>query len=159
MMDLYLLRHGRAGVRAEWDGPDSERPLTDAGREEMVAVSSSIAKLGLQIDAVITSPYARAFQTADILAQYLNLQDKLCVDDRLQPGFVTPLLEKVLRPFSTSIGVVLVGHEPDFSLTIQDLTGGRVILKKGGMARVRMAYPSLKKAELVWLLQPTLAGV
>jgi phosphohistidine phosphatase SixA len=54
---------------------------------------------------------------------------------------------------------MLVGHEPDFSATVNGLTGGTIVLKKGGMAYVRVAYPLLKKAELIWLVPPALLGL
>ncbi len=50
---------------------------------------------------------------------------------------------------------MLVGHEPDFSETIAELIGGgRVVCKKGGLARVDVADSSLDDGELVWLLPP-----
>ena len=158
-MELYFLRHGIAGERAEWQGDDSERPLSDPGREEMTRVAGAIAKLGLALDAIITSPYARAFQTADIVAQHLNMQDKLVKEDRLAPGFGIEKLVRLLKAYPDAQALMFVGHEPDFSQTVTELVGGRIVLKKGGMAYVRAAYPSLKKAELVWLVPPSLLGL
>ena len=158
-MDLYLVRHGAAVERAAWSGPDSERPLTETGRKDMARVASSIAKLGLHIDAIVSSPYTRAHETADILAQHLNLRDKLAIDKTLAPGFSPESLGKVLKRLPDLEGVVLVGHEPDLSSTIGRLTGGKVAFKKGAVAQVRFSYPSFKKAELVWLAQPALIGL
>jgi phosphohistidine phosphatase SixA len=89
----------------------------------------------------------------------LNLRNKLGVDDALAPGFSAGDLEEVLSKVPEAEGVVLVGHEPDFSLTVERLTGGRVVFKKGAIAQVRVAYPSLKKCELVWLVQPAFVGL
>jgi len=158
-MDLYFLRHGIAGQRAEWEGDDSERPLSGPGREEMARVASAIAKLGLSLDAIVTSPYARALQTAEIVAQHLNMQDKLVKDDRLVPGFGIDKLAKLLKAYPDASALMLVGHEPDFSATVNGLTGGAIVLKKGGMAYVRVAYPLLKKAELICLVPPALLGL
>ena len=145
--------------RAAWSGPDSERPLTETGREDIARVATSLAKLGLQIDAIVTSPYTRAHETADILAQHLDLRDKLSIDKTLAPGFNPESLGKVLKRLPDSKGVVLVGHEPDLSSTIGRLTGGKVAFKKGAVAQVRVSYPSFKKAELVWLAQPAFIGL
>jgi phosphohistidine phosphatase len=125
----------------------------------MARVASSIAKLGLVLDAIITSPLTRAFETADIVAQHLNMRDKLMTDDRLAPGFGTQALTKVLKAHASAGALMLVGHEPDFSQTVNELVGGRIVLKKGGIACVRVADPPRKKAELVWLVQPSLMGL
>jgi phosphohistidine phosphatase SixA len=87
------------------------------------------------------------------------MQDKLVVEDRLAPGFGVQALTKLLKAHPGANAFMLVGHEPDFSQTVTELVGGRIVLKKGGMAYVRVAYPSLKKAELVWLVQPSVLGV
>lgn len=158
-MDLYFLRHGQAGDRAEWHEDDAKRPLAASGREEMARVASSFAKLGLALDAIVTSPLTRALQTADIVAQHLNMQDKLVVEDRLAPGFGMHALGKLLNAHPGADALMLVGHEPDLSQTIRELVGGKIVLKKGGMAYVRVACPPLKKAELVWLVQPSLWGL
>jgi phosphohistidine phosphatase len=158
-MELYFLRHGIAGQRTEWRGDDSERPLSDAGREDMARIATAIAKLGLALDAIITSPYARAFQTADIVAQHLNMRDKLVKEDRLAPGFDIQRLAKLLKAYPDAGALMLVGHEPDLSSVVSELVGGRIVFKKGGMAYVRLADLSLKKAELVWLVQPALLGL
>jgi len=154
-MDLYFLRHGIAGQRAEWEGDDSERPLSALGREEMVRVAAAIAKLGLSLDAIVTSPYARALQTAEIIAQHLNMQDKLVKEERLAPGFGMDRLARLLKAYPNANALMLVGHEPDFSQAVNGLTGGTIVLKKGGMAYVRVA----KKAKLVWLVSPALLGL
>lgn len=158
-MDLYLLRHGQAGNRLDWDGPDSERPLTESGRDGMARIASAIAKLGLHVDAIVTSPYARSRQTADILAEHLHLRDRVVRDERLAPGFDAQALADLLEEMPDHKGLVLVGHEPDLTSIVEGLTGARAVLKKGGMAYVRSKDPGLRKAELYWLLQPTVLGI
>jgi phosphohistidine phosphatase len=157
-MELYFLRHGAAAQRGEWEGDDALRPLTDAGREDVARMAGLLARLAPPIHAVVTSPYLRASETAEIVAQHLDLQDKVVQDERLEPGFDAGRLAKVIKKFSEANALVLVGHEPDFSTTIGELTGGRVVMKKGGMACVETADASLKKAVLVWLVQPGVIG-
>ena len=155
-MDLYLVRHAAAVSRADWDGAEPDRPLKDSGREDMARVASSVARLGLRIDHILTSPYARSYETAEILAHHLNLRDKMQSEDALAPGFSLDSLGEVLEGLPEREGVVLVGHEPDLSGLVEALTGGKVTFKKGALARIRLSYPSLKRGELNWLVQPGL---
>jgi phosphohistidine phosphatase len=76
-------------------------------------------------------------------------------DKRLAPGFGRDNLEQVLADHPEAKNIMLVGHEPDFSLTISALTGGdKVILKKGGLARVDLTATAPLQGDLVWLLPP-----
>ncbi len=118
-----------------------------------------IAKLGFAIDAIVTSPYARAYETADIMARHLNMKNRLVSDDRVAPGFDLGRLEDILQDHPDAGALMLVGHEPDFSSVIGRLVGGRVIMKKGGIAYVESAQASCDKAALVWLVQPSVLGV
>jgi phosphohistidine phosphatase len=153
-MELYLLRHGEAANRNDWQGNDAERPLTDQGKEEIRRESKRIAALGLSLDAIITSPYIRTNQTAEIVAQELGMKDKLVQDDRLEYGFGRKKLRKVLGDYANAQALLLVGHEPDFSKLIGKLTGGRVVLDKGGLAKITLPDDDTLDGELCWLLQP-----
>jgi len=157
-MELYFLRHGAAAARADWEGDDSQRPLTDQGREDVARVAGLLARMAPALDAIVTSPYLRSSETAEIVAQHLDMQDKVVIDDRLEPGFDAGRLGKLLKKFPEAKALLLVGHEPDFTTTIGELTGGRIVLKKGGMGYVETADASLKKAVLVWLVQPGVTG-
>jgi phosphohistidine phosphatase len=154
-MILYFLRHGLAGLRKEWQGDDSRRPLTKKGIKYMGSQTKTIARLDLQLDVIITSPLTRAFQTADIVARKLKMVEQLEPDERLAPGFDHADLEQVLADHPGAKNIMLVGHEPDFSLTISALAGGgKVILKKGGLARVDITATDPLQGGLVWLLPP-----
>ena len=59
-MKIHFLRHGLAQERPDWKGDDSDRPLTDQGRERMERSAAAIARFGLDLDAILTSPLARA---------------------------------------------------------------------------------------------------
>jgi phosphohistidine phosphatase len=158
-MDLYVLRHGIAVGRGEWKGDDADRPLTPEGREEMARVAATLAKLDLGIDVMVTSPLARALQTAEIVAEHLGIKDKVKLDERLGAGFGASRLTKVLHTYEGARSLMLVGHEPGLSEAVCALVGGRIILKKGGMAYVQLADASSKKGELAWLLQPRVVGI
>jgi phosphohistidine phosphatase len=154
-MILYFLRHGLAGLREEWKGDDSKRPLTKKGIQNMVKQAKTIARLDLQLDVILTSPLTRAFQTADIVAGELKMVERLEQDERLASGFGSEDLEQVLADHPQAKVILLVGHEPDFRLTIGSLTGSsHVILKKGGLARVDIIATDPLQGDLVWLLPP-----
>jgi phosphohistidine phosphatase len=152
-MKIYFLRHGLAGERSEWKGDDAARPLTDAGIEKTKRIAATLSKLNLGLDTIITSPLARARQTAEIVAQQLDL--KLIEDTRLAPGFNDEQLRAVLLDYPDVNDIMVVGHEPDLSETISALIGGgRVVCKKGGLALVDLPNAQSREGELVWLVPP-----
>ena len=154
-MILYFLRHGLAGVRQEWQGDDTRRPLTKKGIKNIRTQAKVLARLDLQLDVIIASPLTRAFQTADIVAEELNMVAQLAQDERLAPGFSRDALEQLPADHPEAKNIMLVGHEPDFSLTISALIGGgEVILKKGGLVRVDITATAPLQGDLVWLLPP-----
>jgi len=155
IMILYFLRHGLAGDRDEWTGGDFERPLTEEGKKRMAREAATIARLGLDLDLILTSPLVRAYQTAEIVAQHLNLTDKLVKDEWLAPGFGSNQLAEILKMHPEAQVLMLVGHEPDFSQVIGDLMGGgRVECKKGSLACVDVTDPMSLQGDLIWLIPP-----
>ncbi len=159
-MEIYFLRHGLAGSRAEWDGPDSERPLTDQGKRRMRREAATLANLGLCPQVILTSPLVRAEQTAEIVAEALKMAGRTVRDERLSPGFQVDDLRGILADTADVGSLLLVGHEPDLSEAVSVLVGGcRLVLKKGALARVDAGDRSLADAELVWLLPPSLLAL
>lgn len=156
-MKLYFLRHGVAMERPDWTGDDAERPLTEEGKERVKRSAAVFAGLDLELDAILTSPLARARQTADIVVEALKAKDRLLVESRLGTGFNVDQLAEILRDHAGSEALMLVGHEPGFSGTINALIGGgRIVCKKGGLACVRLSDPMSLKGELLWLIPPRL---
>jgi phosphohistidine phosphatase len=153
-MTLYVLRHGRAD-RSAWMGMDFERPLTEDGKECMLREADFIAQLDLGLDAILTSPLVRAYQTAEIVAERLNMLDLLTVDEQLEPGFGPIDLAEILEGYPEADEIMFVGHEPDFSETISYLIGGgNIVCKKGSLARVDLIDAGPLAGELVWLIPP-----
>lgn len=150
-MKLYLLRHGKADW-PNWDKPDDARPLTQEGKDQVAAVAELLARLDIS-PAIVTSPLPRASQTADIAGEYLR--QKVRVEPLLRPGFDAGKLKKLLKDFSGN-SIMLVGHEPDFTRTIFQLTGGQTKLSKSGVALIDLDTASMK-GELRWLLPPKFA--
>lgn len=162
---LYFLRHGQAD-RDQFDGDDdTQRPLVAEGRHRTALTARALERLEPEFGAIIASPLARAEQTAAIVADHLGLADRLFIDKRLGPGFDMLELIEILAGFLSAARhdayvpdrphrLLLVGHEPDFSLLLGELTGGDVVMKKGALARVDLVAGDLRQGKLVWLLQP-----
>ena len=154
---LYFLRHGKAWSRADWREDDDLRPLTDAGEALMRAEGRAMKAMGLAPDVIVTSPLARARRSAEIVAAELGMSDRLLEDRRLASGFDATRLSEIVAREAPVASLMVVGHEPDFSFTVAELTGGgRVDFKKGGLARVDVSGPQLDDGILAWLLTPAL---
>lgn len=156
-MKLYFLRHGAAIDSEDWQGDDASRPLTADGRKSMKREAKAMDDLNLGLTLIITSSLKRAKQTADIVARRLKLEDRLIQDGRLAETVDANVVAEILRDHGAAETVMLVGHEPDFSRTIGELSGGaNIVLKKGGLARIDLADSTSTSGEMVWLIPPKL---
>jgi len=148
---LWLLRHADAephGAR-----PDSERRLTARGEDQARLAGLALARLEVVFDAVLVSPKVRAQQTAQLAAASWSEQQRglLHTHAPLAGGFDAAQALAALTEIVPEGRLMVVGHEPDLSRTIGELTGARVDLKKGGLAAVRL---SVAAGELTILLRP-----
>lgn len=134
---IWLLRHGDAA-----DGsPDAERPLTEKGERQARAAGAALKKLGVGIDACLASPKVRAYETARLACEPLGVEVQL--EPKLAGG---PIQAEEL---ASGLGdVLLVGHDPDFSMAVHALTGAQVRLKKGGIA-------GIDTGELIAVMRPS----
>jgi phosphohistidine phosphatase len=155
-MELYLLRHAHAGDPGVWDGPDERRPLSDRGEKQADRLGRFLAGIGFAPDAIITSPKARAAQTADILARHLGVP--FVVDSRLSGGLDLGALDAILRDAGDPLRPVLVGHDPDFTDLVETLTGSSAVtMRKGSFVRIDVDRTLAPGAgSLVWLVPPDL---
>ena len=149
-MRLYLLRHGEADW-PDWEGEDDDRPLTKAGQKEMHRVGEFLVRQKVKVSVVLASPLPRATQTADIAAEHLKVRAH--EETLLSPGCKKEDLVRILRKYPEQI-LMLVGHEPDLSLLVEALTGGRVKMPKAGLALVDVVG---RKGKLLWLFPPRVA--
>jgi phosphohistidine phosphatase len=151
-MDLYFLRHGEADW-PNWKKDDDERPLTKRGKKEMHAVAKFLKRVKAEPDLIVTSPLPRASQTAEIAAEHLKVK---CREDKLlEPGFRRGELERLLKKYPEE-ALMIVGHEPDFTEVISDLTGATVKLSKAGIALVELNH-SWRHGRLLWLFPAKIA--
>jgi phosphohistidine phosphatase len=122
---IWLLRHGDA----EQGTPDFERRLTNKGERQARRAGVALRALGVRVDACLSSPKLRAAETARLACTPLGVE--VTLEPALEGGPFDP--EEVSAGHGE---VLLVGHEPDFSQAVHDLTGARVQLKKGGLAGI-----------------------
>lgn len=145
---LWFLRHGEAephGVR-----PDAERALTARGEEQSAHAGAALAALGCTFTHVFASPKVRARDTARLAASALGLEP--VEHAALAAGFARADALELILAVGSGEKLLVVGHEPDFSQVVHDLTGARVDFKKGGVAAVRME--GTRGGELIVLLRP-----
>ena len=145
---LWLLRHGEAVPHDS--KADEERELTARGERQAIAAGEGLARLGLEFDACYASPKVRAIDTARLACRALGHRADRARAARARASIATTRSSCCARTASDA-RVLVVGHEPDFSQVVHDLTGGRVDFKKGGVAAVREDAGS---GELLVLLRP-----
>jgi phosphohistidine phosphatase len=160
-MNIYILRHGIAVMRNDLDAEnDAERPLTPKGKRQLRQTAAAMKTMGLRFDLILSSPYLRAKQTAEMVANSLKLQKKLTFSDELTPGGnPRALIQQLNAARPKPDAVLLVGHEPYLSRLIGLLTTGEtnlgIDLKKGGLCKLETEKLSHDRcATLVWLLTP-----
>jgi phosphohistidine phosphatase len=121
-MLIYLMRHGIARERDEWDGAEDARPLTPEGRQKVQAVTKALKKRQrLDVSEVWTSPLVRARETAGIAAKVLKVPVRDCA--ALACGADLSAVAAALAAVPALDRVLLVGHEPDCGLILAELLG------------------------------------
>jgi phosphohistidine phosphatase len=138
---LWLLRH--ADAEPHGTRPDSERRLTERGEGQARLAGLALARMGMEFEALLSSPKERALSTATVVAAALGDEQRarLGVHAPLAGGFdarqALAALEDAIPPIRDG-RALLVGHEPDLSSVVGQLTGAHIDLKKGGLAVVRL---------------------
>ena len=156
-MEIYILRHGIAVDRGTAGfKKDSDRPLTKEGEEKMHQIADTMLGMGLKFDLILSSPYTRAEQTAQIVADTLDHEvtfTKSLAPDANALELIAEINDE--KPHS----VLLVGHEPDLSRLISVLVCGTsdssFELKKGGLCKLTAETITFGRcATLNWLITP-----
>jgi len=156
---LYLLRHGIAEDAAP-SGADADRRLTPAGRARMRAEAAGMRNLGLAFDVVLTSPLARAAETAAIVAVAFPKGPKPRELPELATGVPAPETLRALGPYLRRGRILAVGHEPGLSRLASFLLTGSsdalgIAMKKGACIAIELQAPRLRAgATLRWMLTP-----
>ncbi|MDQ4034556.1 MAG: histidine phosphatase family protein [Chloroflexota bacterium] len=153
-MILYFLRHGDAGSPQATD--DDARRLTAKGANHLRGAAPLWRRLNLRPDVVISSPLPRAMETAEIFCE-TGGGDPVS-DERLRPNASWGDLARAMAAHPDARRIMFVGHEPDLSGAIAQLTGAASVrMRKGGLACVEFyGVPEPGAGEIAWLLDPDL---
>jgi phosphohistidine phosphatase len=153
---LWLLRHAEAephGART-----DAQRRLTERGEQQARAAGIALARMQGAFDAVLFSPRVRARQTAELAAESWSEQQRarLAIHPPLAGDFDAAQALAAIGAVPADGRLLLVGHEPDLSRIVAELTGVRADVKKGGLAIVRLDVSPAHSGggELVVLMRP-----
>jgi phosphohistidine phosphatase len=160
-MKLLVIRHAIAEEREEFaytGRPDSERPLTKEGRDKMRRAARGLAAQVPDLNVLATSPYTRAAQTAEIVAEAYGGLKPVSVAE-LTPEHQPDDLLPWLRSQERDTVVAVVGHEPHLGFLVGWLLTGRhesfVELKKGAACLLEFDDPpAAGNATLLWALAP-----
>ena len=155
-LQLHLLRHAHAGDPMKWNGPDSDRPLSEKGRLQAVRLGLFLADTGFIPDLIMSSPLVRALDTARLVATPLGLP--IVVTNALAGPLDLESLERLLAGAGNPRRPLLVGHDPDFSELAAELVGvAELPIRKGTLLRIDTRRPLDAGSGLLrWLLPPDL---
>jgi len=160
-MILYIIRHAIAVEAAEFEGEDSQRPLTGKGRRKMEAIAQALKELEVQLDLILASPYLRTEQTARILAKGFKLkEEQVVLSDQLAPaGHPEHLIAEINEKYGELQHLAIVGHEPYLVSLVSVLISGdpntSILLKKGGVCRLYIENLHYGRCgTLEWLMGP-----
>ena len=160
---MYVVRHAVAHKRdAERWPDDGERPLTPEGEAEFRGAARGLRYLVPSVDALLSSPLARAWQTAEILAGLEGWPEPKAFPT-LEPELPTEETALALEDYFSASAVAVVGHRPGLHELVSYLLAGHVEadvrIKKGGVLRLSFDGPTRDgTAALRWLLTPALLG-
>jgi phosphohistidine phosphatase len=159
-MDVYLLRHG-ISEDARPGTSDSDRALTREGRDKLRRVLKRALEAGAVPTLILSSPYRRAVETAEIAAEALDYRGKIVHAAALVPNASPSDSWDEIRSRSGEEAILLASHEPLMSSLLAHLLGApglQIDFKKGAIARVvcTTTGPS-PRGVLKWLLTPALA--
>lgn len=161
-MELFVIRHAIAEpLGKENEFSDEKRALTAEGRDRMREIVKGLVKFGVEFDLILTSPLARAVQTAEIVATAAGLTKKeIKQSDNLSPGASADLLFAEIKGLAGVEAIALIGHQPDLgSLISRIIRSGAgplsIQLKKGSVCclNVSETVPTLR-GDMMWLLTP-----
>lgn len=157
-MQLFFLRHAQAGTYSGNAQEDFHRPLTQTGIDHTHRLAALLKQVNVKPDYIFSSPLKRAHQTAEIVGGALGVAVE--IREALAPGFRPSDVAALIAHMKNDESVMFTGHEPDFSSVVGALIGGgRVVMKKGGLARIDAYSRTPIHGELVWMLAPKLLDV
>jgi phosphohistidine phosphatase len=159
-MEIYILRHGVA-EEPQTGQPDTDRALTADGRKKLRIVLRAAGSAGVAPSLILTSPYKRALQTAQLAAEILEYKGELLRTKALEPGSSPKTVWDEIRVHKDKAQILLAGHEPLFGRLMAYLLGSpnlQVDFKKGAIACIEVErFPAEPHGVLRWMLTSKLA--
>jgi phosphohistidine phosphatase len=153
-MKLYLVRHATA---SDVTASDADRVLTREGQDEARIVGKAFAKLNIKPAHVLSSPLARARQTAEIAAEALKFSGEVESLDELANDVSTASLLKALKSYADDGEILLVGHMPSLSEHLTAIIGAKnaqgLPFGKAGVACIELERLRAGTGQLRWLMR------
>lgn len=158
MLNLMLMRHGKS----DWGAgalDDHSRPLSDRGVRASERMGQVLRDLDIVPGIVVSSTARRARATAEIARIAGGWDSRLILDDDLYGASVETTLVCAERHAGDAVRVMLVGHQPTWSMTVQQLTGGTANMRTATIADIEIHATSWEgltsaRGTLSSLLQP-----
>lgn len=153
-MKVYFLRHGEAEDKKP-GLEDKDRPLTSYGAAMVSNTGKGLRDEEDSFDLILTSPHLRARQSADIMGNIFNCQDRISQSESLLFGTPPSVLVDELKRLQGVERVLLVGHQPHLGECVSFLTGqgGGVSIKKSGMVLLELDG-TRERGKLIWTKEP-----
>jgi phosphohistidine phosphatase len=160
-MEIYLLRHAAAE-----DAPpgmkDADRALTPEGREKLKRVLKRAKHVGVEPGVILSSPYRRALETAEMAAEVLGYKRKVVLTEALVPNASPHDVWQEIRSRKDEAAILLSSHEPLMSATVSLFLGNPAMLvdmKKSALVRLDCdRFGPEPRGILKWMLTPATAG-
>lgn len=154
-MQVYLLRHG-AAEEGRPGANDADRALTEDGKRKLRQVLKAASDAGVAPGLILSSPFKRAIQTAEIAAGVLGYKNDILRTKALIPDSDVEHVWEEIRAHRDEPSVMLVGHNPLFTELSGYLLGSsemQIDFKKGAILRVDLeSFPAQPKGVLRWYL-------
>ena len=159
-MELYFLRHAIAEDFSE-TGRDADRKLTNEGKEKLRHVLKRAAAADVLPSLILSSPYKRAMETAEIAASVLGVEEAIVASTALTPDSSPQAVWEEIREHRTYESILLAGHEPLFSSCVAWFLGSShamVDFRKAALMRMDVhGFGASPQGILQWMITPKLS--
>ncbi|MDR3212196.1 MAG: phosphohistidine phosphatase SixA [Planctomycetota bacterium] len=155
-MELFLMRHADAEMRAR---DDFSRVLTEKGQRQTEKMAAWLKRLGVSPEKVVTSPYLRARETAELMARELSSPPPQVAEGLASGMTVASGCSLIHEHASPDSSLFLVGHTPDLDRLASHLLGAKDIvveMRKAAVAHLEMTRSGFAGSVLRWLINPKL---
>lgn len=156
-MEIYLLRHGTADRNAL----DADRRLTELGVAEVTEVIKQARLSGLNPSLILSSPYTRALETAQLTARLLDYQQEILTAAALTPESTPQAAWEELRLYSDQPAILTVTHEPLITAVASWMLGSartEIEFKTATLARIDIETMTARpRGVRRWTIKPARA--